>query len=157
MVEGSPGDAAGERPNPFELDLLYNEVDKLYHSYARGCGLSDCAYWMLYDLERAGGSLPLGRLSSSWSYSKQTINSALKMLQERGLVALSFVEGSRKSKCASLTDSGRAFSAKRIVPAIEAERRAFDSLAPDEQADLIRLVRCYADALEQQITTCLAD
>ena len=27
---------------PTELDYLYNEIDKLYHAYARGCGLSDC-------------------------------------------------------------------------------------------------------------------
>lgn len=77
---------SGVETTPLALDLLYNEVDKLYHAYARGCGLSDCAYWMLYDIERAGGELPLARLTESWSYSKQTINSALKVLQERGLM-----------------------------------------------------------------------
>lgn len=140
---------------PFELDLLYSEIDKLYHTYARGCGLSDCAYWMLYDLERAGGTLPLSQFSTSWSYSKQTINSAFKVLQERGLVELSFIEGSRKSKQAALTSEGRAFSAERIVPAIEAEERAFAALNPGEQAELVRLVRRYVDALEQQISACV--
>ena len=46
-----------------ELDYLYNEIDKLYHVYAHGCGVSDCAYWMLYDLEVAGGELPLAELT----------------------------------------------------------------------------------------------
>lgn len=140
---------------PFELDLLYSEIDKLYHTYARGCGLSDCAYWMLYDLERAGGTLPLSQFSTSWSYSKQTINSAFKVLQERGLVELSFIEGSRKSKRASLTTEGRAFSAERIVPAIEAEQRAFEVLGPNEQRELVRMVRRYVDALERQISACV--
>lgn len=140
---------------PFELDLLYNEIDKLYHTYARGCGLSDCAYWMLYDLERAGGTLPLSQLSTSWSHSKQTINSALKVLQERGLVELSFLEGSRKSKQAALTSEGRAFSAERIVPAIDAEQHAFAALSTDEQAALVHLVRRYADELERQISACV--
>lgn len=156
------GDRAGtpegvRQCTPFELDLLYNEVDKLYHAYARGCGLSDCAYWMLYDLERAGGSLPLSKLGDSWSYSKQTINSALKSLETRGLIELAFIEGSRKSKVATFTDEGRAFSTERIIPAIHAEERAFSALTKQEQAELVRLVRRYADALEQQITACVPD
>lgn len=154
-AQNEPHSASDAALTPFELDLLYSEIDKLYHTYARGCGLSDCAYWMLYDLERAGGTLPLSQLSTSWSYSKQTINSAFKVLQERGLVELSFIEGSRKSKRASLTAEGRAFSAERIVPAIEAERRAFDALGPGEQRELVRLVRCYVDALERQISACV--
>ncbi len=133
------------------LDYLYNEIDKLYHVYARGCGVSDCAYWMLYDLEIAGGALPLAELTASWSYSKQTINSALKALKDKGLVDLPYMEGSRKSKQACLTADGRAFSSRHIVPAIRAEERAFSFLAPDEQDELIRLVRRYVDALDAQL------
>ena len=138
-------------PSARELDYLYNEIDKLYHVYAHGCGVSDCAYWMLYDLEVAGGALPVAELTQSWSYSKQTINSALKTLRERGLVELPYIEGSRKSKQACLTDAGRAFSAKHIVPAVRAEERAFSFLSGVEQAELIRLVRRYVDALEAQL------
>lgn len=139
---------------PLELDLLYNEIDKLYHAYARGCGLSDCAYWMLYDLVLAGGELPLARLTMSWSYSKQTINSALKSLQTQGYVELSFVEGSRKNKLARLTRAGRELAEERIIPAILAERRAFETLDPEEQRTLIHLVRRYASALDEQISSC---
>lgn len=146
---GNQGNAPAEcESTALKLDLLYHEVDRLYHVYARGCGLSDCAYWMLYDLEVAGGALPLRNLTESWSYSKQTINSALKVLQTRGLVALDFEAGSRKSKVASLTDEGRAFSGRHIVPAIRAEDRAFATLAPAERAELIRLVGHYVDALD---------
>lgn len=109
---------------------------------------------MLYDIERAGGELPLARLTESWSYSKQIINSALKVLQERGLIALTFMEGSRKSKLAAFTEEGRAFSAERIVPAIRAEERAFSSLTEQERSLLVQLVRRYIDALEQQILAC---
>ena len=151
MVQDQMPEVEGD---PLELDLLYNEIDKLYHTYARGCGLSDCAYWMLYDLVLAGGELPLARLTTSWSYSKQTINSALKTLQANGLIELSYVEGSRKSKRALLTQAGRAFSEECIAPAIRAERRAFEVLDADEQHTLVRLVRRYADALEEQISRC---
>lgn len=141
----------GEGPIPTELDYLYNEIDKLYHAVAHGCGLSDCAYWMLYDIEIAGESALVSKLTSSWSYSKQTINSALKTLETRGLISLEFAEGSRKSKVASFTDAGRTFSAEHLVPAIEAEARAFYALTLEERRDLVRLVRRYADALDEEV------
>ena len=142
---------------PFELDHLYNEIDKLYHQYARGCGLSDCAYWMLYDVTFAGGKAPVQDLTSSWSYSKQTISSALKVLEERGLINLTFAEGSRKSKVASLTAAGAAFSETYIVPAAQAEQRAFTVLSAQEQQELVRLVRRYAEALDEQIRAAVPD
>ena len=155
--DGSLRDDSPRDDSPRELDYLYNEIDKLYHEYARGCGLSDCAYWMLYDIQMASGPLPLQKITSAWSYSKQTINSALKSLQERGLVVLDYVEGSRKSKAASLTDAGRAFADRYIVPAFEAEERAFATLGQAERSELIRLVRCYADALEAQLSAMRAE
>lgn len=156
MTQQSEG-VTGQVPcSPIELDYLYNEIDKLYHAYARGCGLSDCAYWMLYDLECADGSLPLAQLATSWSYSKQTINSAIKTLEQQGLVELTFMEGSRRNKTASLTAAGRAFSLDYIVPAIKAEEAAFDELDPAEQRELVRLVRRYAAALDAQITAARA-
>ena len=139
----SPGGAASAR----ELDYLYNEIDKLYHAYAHGCGVSDCAYWMLYDLEVAGGTLPLAQLTTSWSYSKQTINSAIKSLEAKGLIELTFEEGSRKNKVASFTDEGRAFAARYIVPAQQAERRAFCALPPEDRIALLALAREYTQAL----------
>ena len=147
-------------PSPEELDYLYNEIDKLYHTFAHGCGISDCAYWMLYGLELAGGSLPVGTLTKTWSYSKQTINSALKTLEARGLVELTYMEGSRKNKRAELTEAGHVFSEARIVPAIDAEHRAFATLEPEERIELVRLVRRYVDALDVEIgaaSACLDD
>ena len=46
MTSRASGSGDPREVAPFELDLLYNDIDKLYHGYARGCGLSDCAYWM---------------------------------------------------------------------------------------------------------------
>lgn len=66
-------------------------------------------------------------------------------------------KGSRKSKLARLTDAGHAFSEEHIEPAILAEQRAFETLGPEEQRVLVRLVRRYADALEAQITACSAN
>lgn len=135
---------------PIELDQLYNTADKLYSRFARRCGISACAYWMLYDLVRAEAPLPLTGLCDSWSFSKQTVNSALKALEARGLIELSLCEGSRKNKQARLTVEGEVFARENIVPAMEAEHRAFERLAEDERRELVRLVRSYTRALEAE-------
>lgn len=135
-----------------EIDVLYRESDKLYYEIARNCGLSETAYWILYALEVSGGSVTQRQIAEHFSYSKQTVNSALKTLEARGLVALAPADGDRRSKLVSLTGAGRAFAKERIRPAIAAEDRAFTSLAPQERAELVRLVRAYAAAIDAELT-----
>lgn len=64
---------------------------------------------------------------------------------------LRFAEGCRKSKLVSLTSAGRAFSDERIVPAIEAEDRAFCALAPEERTEFLRLARLYTEAIDREL------
>lgn len=105
----------------------------------------------MYALEVSGGSVTQGQIASDFSYSKQTVNSALKTLEARGLVALAPSADDRRSKLVSLTAAGRAFADERIRPAIAAEDRAFTSLAPAERAELVRLVRAYASAIDAEV------
>lgn len=133
------------------LDRLYHETDRLYYGIARDCGLSECAYWLMYALEEAQGTSTLSSLAERWCYSKQTVSSAVKTLQTRGLVEMSFSEGSRKCKDVSLTDAGRAFSQERVVPAMEAEQRAFETLSTQERAEFLRLIVHYTRAIHDEI------
>lgn len=134
-----------------QMDCLYNETDRLYHEFASSCGLSECAYWIMYEIEVSDGSAPLRRVAEDFSLSKQTLSSAVKSLEAKGLIELSFEEGSRKNKVASFTAAGRAFSDEKIVPAIEAESRAFGSLTPDERERLVALVSKYSRAVRSQL------
>lgn len=134
-----------------ELDVLYQRVDKVYYEFARGCGLSETAYWILYSVEVSGGALTQAEIAEEFSYSKQTVNSALKSLETRGLVRLEPARG--RSKLVSLTPDGRAFCDRHIAPAIRAEDHAFASLAPQERAELLRLARAYTSAIDRELTS----
>ncbi len=133
------------------LDVLYQKTDKVYYEFARGCGLSETAYWILYALEVSGGSATQSVIADEFSYSRQTVNSSLKTLESRGLVELAPAEGSRRAKLVTLTAAGRAFSDDRIVPAIEAEDRAFTSLSPAERAEFLRLAAAYTAAIDREL------
>lgn len=137
------------------LDRLYNEIDRLCHEFAKSCGLSDCAYWTLYALAEADDAVALRDLCAAWFYSKQTVNSALRSLEAKGLVHLDYAEGCRKSKELSLTDAGRSFCSAHIAPAMRAEARAFGTLTSDERQMLVQLTRRYADALAAETRNAL--
>ena len=111
-----------------DFDRMLNGLDRIYSEFARTCGLSDCAYWMLVDTSAAGGSVAVSRLTSEWFYSKQTINSAIKTLRARGLATLEFAEGSRKNKVVRLTEA----------------------LEPWEQREIMRLVGKFSHVLNEE-------
>ena len=133
-----------------DFDRMLNGLDRIYSEFARTCGLSDCAYWMLVDTSTAGGSIAVSRLTSEWFYSKQTINSAIKALTARGFATLEFAEGSRKNKVVSPTEEGRRFAKRYAMPAQGAEQRAFDALEPCEQREIMRLIGKFSQVLGEE-------
>lgn len=133
-----------------DFDRMLNGLDRIYSEFARACGLSDCAYWMLVDTSAAGGSVAVSRLTSEWFYSKQAISSAIKTLTARGLATLEFAEGSRKNKVVCLTDEGRRFAEHYALPAVKAEQRAFGALEPWEQREIMRLVGKFSHVLNEE-------
>lgn len=135
---------------PVDFDRMLNGLDRVYSGFARACGLSDCAYWVLVDTSAAGGSVAVSQLTSEWYYSKQTINSAIKTLAARGLATLEFAEGSRKNKVVCLTEEGKLFAERYALPAQEAEQRAFAALEPWEQRELMRIIEKFSHALSDE-------
>ena len=119
-----------------DFDRMLNRLDRIYSEFARTCGLSDCAYWMLVDTSAAGGSVAVSRLTSEWFYSKQTINSAIKTLRARGLVRL--------------TEEGVRFAKRYALPAQKAEQQAFEALEPWEQREIMRLVGKFSHVLNEE-------
>lgn len=136
--------------SPVDFDRMLNGLDRIYSEFARACGLSDCAYWMLVDTSAAGGSVAVSRLTSEWFYSKQTISSAIETLTARGLATLEFAEGSRKNKVVCLTEEGRRFAERYALPAQKAEQQAFKALEPWEQREIMRLVGKFSQVLNEE-------
>lgn len=133
-----------------DFDRMLNGLDRIYSEFARVCGLSDCAYWMLVDISTADEGVAVSRLTSEWFYSKQTINSAIKTLTARGLATLEFAEGIRKNKVVCLTDEGRRFAERYALPAVTAEQRAFGALELWEQREIMRLVGKFSHVLNEE-------
>jgi DNA-binding MarR family transcriptional regulator len=143
---------AGERVlTARDIDVLYQETDRLYYEVARGCGISESAYWVLYAVLDADEPRTQAQIAEDHSLSRQTVSSSVRALEQRQLVRLDYAEGSRRDKVVVLTKEGQDFCVRYVKPAMEAERRAFASLGKADQQAFVRTARAYADAVDREL------
>ena len=129
---------------------LYKEQDDLYRAVARGFGLSDCAFWVLYALREAERPMTQSGVCAAVYQPKQTVHSALKKLIGEGCLRLA--EGrDRRSKYLVLMEQGEALVRRTVDPVMAAETAAMDTLTEAERTQFLSLCRRYNTALRQYL------
>ena len=135
---------------------VYKEQEELYRAAIRRCGLSDCAFWVLYALRDAGRPLTQSDICTAVYQPKQTVHSSLKKLLEEDVLRLT--EGrDRRSKYLVLTAAGEALTARTVDRVTAAEETAMDALTAEERTRLLLLFRRYNAALRQALSTAIEE
>ena len=106
---------AGERLS--EYNSIMKETDEIYREAAKAIGLSDCAFWILYVLREDCGAVTQSQICRTLYQAKQTVNSALKKMQQSGYIELCS-SGDRRSKArrAASGDDNVILSVNRDLP-----------------------------------------
>ena len=125
------------------------EFDSAYGLLAKSCGLSETEYWALVLIHQ--GVVTQREISEQLCLSRQTLNSAFKLLIQKGLVRLEPFEHDQRSKRALLTEQGTQFVETTIARTRQLEEQAWKTLTEQEQAALIRLTRQFSAALRQSL------
>lgn len=133
-----------------EYNRIDNQTDRIYNTYLASAGISEKTMWILYSAYTSDGATTQAEICENWCCVPQTIHSALKVLEKKEIVQLSFIEGNRKSKHISLTDKGIQMCRQIVEPLVCAENAAFARLTEDEQKQLIALTRKYSNALKKE-------
>ena len=129
---------------------IFKEQDELYRAVAKTCGLSDCAFWILYTLWEADSPLTQSDVCTAVYQPKQTVHSALKKLTDGGYLRLA--EGrDRRSKYLMLTPQGEILSTRTVGRVMAAETAAMDTLTEAERTQFLSLCRRYNTALRQYL------
>ena len=79
--------------------------------------------------------------------SKQTLNSALRRLEEEGTIVLRADSGRRKRVC--LTDRGKALAERTVWRLIDVENGIFETWTREERDGYLGLTQRYLDTLQK--------
>ncbi|SDM39576.1 MarR family winged helix-turn-helix transcriptional regulator [Actinomyces ruminicola] len=127
------------------INAASKRIEEAYHRAARAAGLSDSAFDILYALHVAGEGCSQRQLCELCFTRKQTVNSAIKRLQQNGTVRVE--AGPGRATHIFLTAQGRKLVNNRVIPIIDAETTALNSLSPQQRTALSAGLPRYADAL----------
>ncbi len=131
------------------------ELDNVYSLFSKACGLSEAEYWSLLLIYE--GAATQSQISDQLFLSRQTLNSAFKQLQKKGLVRLEPYEDNQRSKQAFLTDTGRPFVEKHVVQMHRVEEKAWRRMDEEEQAMLTKLTRKFSGLIQQELKSLKSD
>ncbi|MFQ7034339.1 MAG: MarR family winged helix-turn-helix transcriptional regulator [Candidatus Borkfalkia sp.] len=78
------------------LNQMYNELDEMYHAVAVAHKISDCALWILYCVRETSAPLTQSEIADAMFINRQSVNSALRKMEEEGYIVLRTKEDNRK-------------------------------------------------------------
>ena len=134
-----------------EYNSMLKEHENLYRQIAKQFGLSECAFWILYSLRETDVAVTQSELCFALSQPKQTINTALKKLEEASIIEL-FIEKDKRRKQIQLTEKGEQVARQTVDLVIQLENQTFDAFTEEEQKILMTLLHKYTDNLKLNLS-----
>lgn len=140
-----------EKVNEFlrEFNRVDKEFNDLYHEVALKMNISDSAFSIFYILYNLGDGCLQKDICYECFANKQTVNSSIRKLEQEGYLYLK--QGRGRDKHIFLTDQGKGFIEKHIIPVVQKENAAFTALETEEQKELLRLVKVYIGNLKTKL------
>lgn len=131
-----------------DFNQLLKRMDNVYDNLAKSSGISDTAFWIIYTVKNEKETYKQKDLCVMWSYSKQTINSALKKLEEQNIIKLVAVPENKKDKKIVLTEQGEKIAKKLIEPVNEIEKKSLASIK--DRKEFLNLFKKYIETIEEE-------
>lgn len=128
---------------------LHGEIEATYHESSLKFGISDSVTKILYTICSVGDSFLLNDICRNTGLSKQTVNSAIRNLENDGIVYLEAVDGKSKKVC--LTEKGKLFAANTAFRLIEIENAIFESWSNDDVQKYLELTERFLTSLKEKV------
>ena len=130
------------------MNYLFSEMNYVFHQLSLSQGLSDSACAILYTLWDSDGCCPLKMILEYTGIPKQTVNSALRKLEQEGIVYLEKSEGRKKTVC--LTQAGITLAKSTVGRIMEVENAILDSWSGKERELYLSLTQRYLDQFREK-------
>lgn len=126
-----------------------NDLESVYATFSKINGLSNAEYWSLILI--CEGSTTQRDISEQLSLSRQTVNSAFKLLVKKGLVTLEPVKDNLRIKEACLTELGEKYARKCMDSVHNIEEKVWLTLEKEERIQLTKLICKYKDLMKDAL------
>lgn len=130
-------------------NYLSSEIAAAYHEISTKLGLPDSAMIVLYAICDRGDSCLLRDIIHDSGISKQTVNSALRKLESKGIIYLKSAGAKNKTVC--LTEQGKALADRTARQIIAIENDIFSSWSPDDVEKYLALTERYLQDFRSSI------
>lgn len=127
-------------------NYLLGEINSIYHDMALKLGLSNSAMNILYTICDNDGECLLRDICRYSGLSKQTINSALRKLEEDDIVKL--INTTHKYKTVTLTDKGKELAHSTVMVILQMENSIYNSWSPEDVDTYLKLTERYMNDLK---------
>lgn len=137
-----------------KFNLLFKKYDSIYRKAARGFNMCELEFLILYVMRTfisRTSKCTQKDLTDILLHPKQSINSALKSLVQKGYIVLKPCPDNGRIKYIYLTQTGKEISGQTADLMINAEKRAFSALEENERASLIGLFNKLTVNMEEQM------
>lgn len=126
-----------------KFHYLCKKMDNIYHEMALNSHLSDSAFAILYTIVELGGGCIQIEIARQFSLSRQTVNTSVWNLKEKGYLEIKKEEG--RGKCLYLTLAGKLLAEEKILPILRLEKHIFDEMDRRDRSELLRLTEKYVE------------
>lgn len=129
------------------FNQINNEVEALYHKVSQKMGFADSEFTILYMLCDEGEGIDQSHIIEITGMSKQTVHSAVRRLEQEGILRLGDRTAHRKAIL--LSEKGRALIEEKFRPFMDAEESIYNSWTESEKELFLSLNRRYAESLSR--------
>lgn len=131
------------------LNNMLCEIDNLYQSLLMSKGLSDSEYVVLFSILELGEGCLQKDISDNSYINKKTINSTIKKLEKKGLIILK--AGKYPNMHIFLTDEGKSYITKNVIPIIEIENNVMDEVPDNDFNSLTNTYSKYIKLFKEEV------
>ena len=117
----------------YELGKLVYKIDNAYQEYGKKSSInSPNLLWILYALNDNKMHTQKS-ICDDWQIPRTTTNTIIKELEEKNLVTLNHLDGTRREMIVMLTDDGKAYADKTLNGLYKKEKEVYDKMEGKEK------------------------
>ncbi len=129
----------------YDLGKLIYQIDNAYEDYGKKTSLnSPNLLWILYALND-GKMHTQKSVCDDWQIPRSTTNTIIKELEEKKLVTLSHLNGTRREMIVGLTEEGKKFADGALTKLYEKEKQIYEKMKNPEK--FLEELRNFVDLL----------